>query len=79
MTSILSHNQSDVLEDESTSVDCTLRKFLEIETMAQDVPKISKRIAKVQEQTQKTTVQVGGPLPSTASLEIRNHETNSII
>ena len=47
------------LEDEPTSVDYTLRKFWEIETIAEDVPTNSRRLAEVQEQTQKTTLQIG--------------------
>ena len=46
------------LEDELTSVDYTLRKFWEMETIAEDVP-TNKRLADVQEQMQKTTVQIG--------------------
>ena len=47
------------LEEEPTSVDYTLRKFWEIETIAEDVSTNSRRLAEVQDQTQKTTVQVG--------------------
>eukprot|EP00112_Aurelia_sp_Birch-Aquarium-sp1_P005177 Seg1587.2 transcript_id=Seg1587.2/GoldUCD/mRNA.D3Y31 product="hypothetical protein" protein_id=Seg1587.2/GoldUCD/D3Y31 len=46
------------LEDEPTNVDYTLRKFWEIETIAEDVP-THKRLAEVQEQTKRATVQVG--------------------
>ena len=42
------------LEDEQSSVDYTLRKFWEIETICEeDVPTKSKRLAEVQEQTEK--------------------------
>ena len=47
------------LEEEPTSVDYTLRKFWEIETIVEDVSTNSRRLAEVQDQTQKTTVQVG--------------------
>ena len=47
------------LEEESTSVDYTSRKFWEIETIAEDVSTNSRRLAEVQDQTQKTTAQLG--------------------
>eukprot|EP00794_Sanderia_malayensis_P002620 gene2620-3033_t len=46
------------LEDEPESVDYTLRKFWEIETIAKDIP-ANGRLAAIEEQTKRTTVQVG--------------------
>ena len=48
-----------LLDEEPTSVDYTLQTFWEMETIAEDVSTNSRRLAEVQDQMQKTTVQIG--------------------